>query len=562
MKEVTKILFVEDVLTDAELIWKVIGKEKIVFEKVLVDNEQDYVAALGSFMPDMVISDYSLPQFDGFTALTIKNSMVPDIPFILVTGSVNEETAVEIMKAGADDYVIKDNLARLGGAIRSAIAKKDALRKKEAAQSALSESEERFRLAVENSPVPIMIYDEDGKVLMLSKGWTRFSGYTITDIPTLGDWTKAAYGSQSGTERDYINSLFSISENSDNGEWTIHTRDGEKRIWQFHTTPLGRVSEGKKVLQSLAVDVTESRKMQEMLTRERDRAEENDRLKTAFLHNISHEIRTPMNAIIGFTSLIAEPGQSDSQRESYSEIIMNSCNQLVDVVSDIIEISNIEAGILTYRKETFNVNTQLASLHRQYQVKAAEKNLIFNYVTKIPENEAVIETDLSKLVSILTSLLNNAFKFTREGTVEFGCEREDGFLRFYVSDTGIGIPEEEHEKIFDRFYQVEHTAARSYEGAGLGLSISKAYSEFLGGRIMVKSGPGKGSLFVFTVPWKDGDDLEQEDGRGKSGRGDSSIFSTSVFVTEEDYASCRRNIWHTAPHDNRQIENPVRGQFR
>lgn len=542
MKEVTKILFVEDILSDAELVWKMIEREKIVFEKVLVDNEQDYVTALGSFLPDLVISDYSLPQFDGFTALTIKNSLAPDIPFILVTGSVNEETAVEIMKAGADDYVIKDNLSRLGAAIRSAIAKKDALRKKETAQIALRESEERFRLAVENSPVPVMIYDEDGKVLILSKGWTRFSGYTITDIPTVGDWTKAAYGSKNGAEKDYIDGLFTISETKDNGEWTIRTKDGDTRIWEFHTTPLGRVSEGKKVLQSLAIDVTESRKMQEMLTRERDRAEENDRLKTAFLHNISHEIRTPMNAIIGFTSLIAEPGQSDSQRASYSEIIMNSCNQLIDVVSDIIEISNIEAGILTCRKERFNVNTQMASLHRQYQVKAAEKNLMFNYVTKIPENEAVIETDLSKLVSILTSLLNNAFKFTQEGTVELGCEKEDDFLRFYVSDTGIGIPEEEHEKIFDRFYQVEHTAARSYEGAGLGLSISKAYSEFLGGGIRVESAPGRGSLFVFTIPCKKGDDMEKEDGKLIYGRDNSSIFSTSVFITEEDYARNRRRV--------------------
>jgi PAS domain S-box-containing protein len=540
MKEVTKILFVEDVLSDAELVWKVIEREKIVFEKVLVDNEQDYLAAFGSFRPDLVISDYSLPQFDGYTALTLKNRLAPDIPFILVTGSVNEETAVEIMKAGADDYVIKDNLARLGGAIRSAIAKKDALRKKESAQAALRESEERFRLAVENSPVPVMIYDEDGKVLMLSKGWTYFSGYSISDIPTVGDWTKVAYGSRNGAEKDYIDRLFSITETTDNGEWTITTKAGEKRIWDIHTTPLGRVSEGRRVLQSLAIDITESRKMQEMLTRERDRAEENDKLKTAFLHNISHEIRTPMNAIIGFTALIAEHGQSDSQRASYSEIIMNSCNQLVDVVSDIIEISNIEAGILTYRKESFNVNSQLASIHRQYQVKAAEKNLALKYVTKIPEDEAVIETDLSKLVTILTSLLNNAFKFTPEGVVEFGCERDGGFLRFYVSDTGIGITEEEQKKIFDRFYQVEHTASRSYEGAGLGLSISKAYSEFLGGRILVESAPGKGSRFVFMIPMNNSADKEPESGKETAMPDKSSLFRKSVFLDEDDYTSYRR----------------------
>lgn len=500
MKEITKILFVEDVMSDAELIWKEIERDKIVFEKVLVENEHDYISAISRLKPDLIISDYSLPQFDGFSALTIKNRISPWTPFILVTGSVNEETAVEIMKAGADDYIIKDNMSRLGAAIRSAISKKDALRIKEAALDALRESEERFRLAVENSPVPIMIHDEDGKVLILSKGWTHFSGYAVSEIPTLGEWIRAAFNAQTAPELD-IERLFSIPETTDTGEWTIRTKTGETRIWEFHITPIGRVSKGKRVLQSLAIDVTESRKMQEMLIRERDRAEESDKLKTAFLNNISHEIRTPMNAIIGFTTLLAETGQSDELRASYSQIIMNSCNQLLDVVSDIIEISNIEAGILTYRQETFNVRSRLGSFCRQYQKKAAEKNLSFINSFRLHDSDSVIETDLSKLLTILTNLLNNAFKFTSEGTVEFGCEKEGDFLRFYVSDTGIGIPEKEQGKIFERFYQVEHTTSRSYEGAGLGLSISKAYAEFLGGRILVSSSPGEGSLFEVLIPY-------------------------------------------------------------
>jgi signal transduction histidine kinase len=439
MKEVTKILFVEDVQSDAELIWNVIGREKITFGKMLVDNEQDYVAALSSYRPDLVISDYSLPQFDGFTALAIKNSLAPDIPFILVTGSVNEETAVEIMKAGADDYVIKDNLSRLGGAIRSAIAKKETQKIKEEALSALREGEERLR-------------------------------------------------------------------------------------------------------QILADDVAESRKMQEMLTRERDRAEENDRLKTAFLHNISHEIRTPMNAIIGFTALMAEPGQSDDVRASYSEIIMNSCNQLIDVVSDIIEISNIEAGILTYRKEIFNINSLLASLHRQYQVKGTEKNLMFSYVSRIGDDEAVMETDHAKLVTILTSLLNNAFKFTRQGRVELGCEKEGSHLLFHVSDTGIGIPAEEQHRIFERFYQVEHTASRNYEGAGLGLSISKAYAEFLGGKIWVESVPGEGSRFVVRLPLFRAEEMKHESGGKISGRNIHSVFSRDTLAADDDSAGERRMV--------------------
>ena len=542
MKEITKILFVEDVQSDAELIWNVIGKEKIVFEKALVDNEQDYVAALGSFRPDLVISDYSLPQFDGYTALTIKNRLAPELPFILVTGSVNEETAVEIMKAGADDYVIKDNLSRLGGAIRSAIAKKETQKIKEEALSALREGEERFRLAVENSPIPVMIHDEEGKVLMLSKGWANYSGYTITDIPTVADWTREAYGARAGAEQDAIVRLFSISETRNNGEWPITAKSGDIRIWEFHTTPLGRVSEGKRVLQSLAVDVTESRRMQEMLRRERDRAEENDRLKTAFLHNISHEIRTPMNAIIGFTALMAAPGQTDELRASYSEIIMNSCNQLIDVVSDIIEISNIEAGILTYRKETFNVNSLLASLHRQYQVKATEKNLMFSYVSRINDDEAVMETDHSKFVTILTSLLNNAFKFTRQGRVELGCEKDGNDIVFHVTDTGIGIPAEEHSRIFERFYQVEHTASRNYEGAGLGLPISKAYAEFLGGKIWVESVPGSGSRFVVRLPAVRGEEMQHESGITIYGRNASTVFSRDTLTAGDDSAGKRRMV--------------------
>ncbi len=661
MKDITKILFVEDILTDAELIWREIEKDDIIFEKKLVDNEQDFVFAISDFTPDLIISDYTLPQFDGLSALTIKNTLSPGIPFILVTGSVNEETAVKLMKAGADDYVIKENLSRLGEAIRSAILKKDSQRVKEKALNALRESEERFRLAVENSPVPVMIHDEEGKVLMLSKGWTSFSGYSLNDIPTVADWTRAAFNTHDCSEKAFYDQLININETKDIGEWALNTKNGDTRIWDFHVTPLGRVSEGKRVFQSLGTDVTESRKMQKKLIEseayyrtlidispdgiittdlkgkityssikswvifdipdgmspngtiitdwvmpeekqkvrvrfaglvsgtavnetkeyylkkfqgkpfwaelsssplsdrdgnmsgllivcrdiserkefekelifERDRAEENDKLKTAFLHNISHEIRTPMNAIIGFSTLLAEPGQHDEQKDLYSEIIMNSCDQLVEVVSDIIEISNIEAGILKYKKGTFNINSQFASIYSQYLVKASGKEIVLNYSTMLSDDEAVIETDLSKLVTIMTNLLNNAFKFTHTGTIEFGCSKEGNLLRLYVSDTGIGIPEDKQSRIFERFYQVEHSVSRGYEGAGLGLSISKAFAEFLGGNISVRSKSGEGSLFVVTLPYTKADEKDLNAGIRLS-RNKTSFSSTKTILVAED----------------------------
>lgn len=418
----------------------------------------------------------------------------------------------------------------------------DAPRLTDTAMETLREGEERFRLAVENSPLPVMIHDEDGKVLLLSKGWTFYSGYSIADMPTVGDWTRLAYGRENGPEREYIDRLINISETQDTGEWTIRTRDGEIRTWEFYCAPMGRVSEGKRVLQSLAVDVTDSRRMQELLTRERDRAEESDRLKTAFLHNISHELRTPMNAIIGFSALMAEPGQTDETRASFSEIIMNSCNQLMGVVSDIIEISNIEAGILKYRKETFNLKTQLTSIHRQYQVRAAGKQLGFEFVIRIDEEETLVETDLSKLVTIITNLLDNAFKFTHEGKVEMGCIKEGSCMRFWVSDTGIGIPQEMHERVFERFFQVEHTASRSYEGAGLGLSISKAYVEFLGGKIWFSSGEGEGSVFEFTVPCTNVANPEHEKNGMLRRCKEGPEISRAAHFIEDDYADDRRML--------------------
>lgn len=144
MKDSIRILFVEDVPADAEMIWNEIKKSGLVFEKKLVDNRTDFIKALKSFDPELIISDYSLPQFDGMNALLLKNETAPDIPFILVTGSINEEIAVELMKAGADDYIIKQNLARLVPAIRSTLKKREALREKERALKEKIEELERF----------------------------------------------------------------------------------------------------------------------------------------------------------------------------------------------------------------------------------------------------------------------------------------------------------------------------------------------------------------------------------------------------------------------------------
>ena len=269
-----------------------------------------------------------------------------------------------------------------------------------------------------------------------------------------------------------------------------------------------------KTLSNMASLALENSLLVNNLTLAKEKAEESDRLKTAFLHNISHEIRTPLNAIIGFSGFLDQPDLGESERKEYVDIIFQSNNQLLSIINDILNISQIETNQVTLRESAVHINHILKNLHRQFKDDALRAGL--DYRLNIPgeEEDPVMFTDESKLLQVLGNLLNNAFKFTHEGYVELGFSRKDGFAEFYVQDTGIGIHESEHDKIFDRFYQVDKKASRIYSGTGLGLSICRAYVQFLGGKIDLVSSPGNGSRFSIAIPWKgssEADDLKDND---------------------------------------------------
>jgi hypothetical protein len=249
-------------------------------------------------------------------------------------------------------------------------------------------------------------------------------------------------------------------------------------------------------------DISGRKKAEEELIKARDKAEEGDKLKTAFLHNISHEIRTPMNAITGFSALLTEPDLSKETQASYVEIINKSSDQLLFVLNDIIEISNIDAGILKLKKNGTNLNDLLDRLYKQFSIQAADKKIEFGIMTGLPDEKANVNVDSGKLIQVFSNLLRNSLKFTHSGKIEFGYKQIDGYLELYVSDTGIGIPEDQLQKIFNRFYQVEHTETRQYDGTGLGLSISKEYVEMMNGKMWLTSKPGVGSVFYFAIPFE------------------------------------------------------------
>jgi signal transduction histidine kinase len=208
-----------------------------------------------------------------------------------------------------------------------------------------------------------------------------------------------------------------------------------------------------------------------------------------------------MNAIIGFSALLNEPDTTEEERHQFIEIIFQSGSQLLSIINDIVDIANIESGQVKLNIKEMNLNFSLRSLDEQFSYKEKSDLISINLETGLPDNKAFIETDGTKLIQILSNLINNATKFTKEGRIDFGYSLKDGNLEFFVRDTGIGIPPEHHEKIFERFFQVDNLVSRKFGGTGLGLSICKAYVELLGGKIWVSSLPGEGTEFRFTLPY-------------------------------------------------------------
>lgn len=237
------------------------------------------------------------------------------------------------------------------------------------------------------------------------------------------------------------------------------------------------------------------------LTLAKEKAEENERLKTIFLQNMSHEIRTPMNGIIGFLNLLKEPDLDSDSRQKYIDIVNKSGKRLLATINNIIEISKIDSRQIAVHYSEVDIFEVTDFYFHFFHQQAEEKKLQLKLSVNLGEEDSPVITDKFILDNILTNLLNNAIKFTTKGFIEFGVYREEEMLVFYVKDTGVGIPEERQEAIFERFVQANLNITRPHEGSGLGLAIVKAYVEVLKGKLWLESHPGKGTTFFFSIPF-------------------------------------------------------------
>ena len=230
------------------------------------------------------------------------------------------------------------------------------------------------------------------------------------------------------------------------------------------------------------------------------RAEESDKLKSAFLSNIAHEIRTPMHGILGFAEMLKTASLSNEQMREYIAIIEKSSARMLNTITDLIEISRIESGQTEINLSLLDVDGQLESIYAIFKPEADKKGIQLS-LKNITETEGLhIRTDREKLDTILTQMLKNAIKYTKKGSIEICYMQKGDFIEYSVKDTGIGIEKDKQHSIFGRFTQADNSLSKIYEGSGIGLSISKAYVEMLGGTIWVESEPGIGSTFYFTIP--------------------------------------------------------------
>ncbi len=285
----------------------------------------------------------------------------------------------------------------------------------------------------------------------------------------------------------------------------------EKKLKEQSLVNQKLAEEYSELNKELEENISRIKEMNLELKHSKEKAEESDNLKSAFLANMCHEIRTPMSGILGFAELLKNPDLSANEEKEFIKIIEQSGQRMLNIINDLINISLIDAGQVDLNFSSININDVMDSIYYFFKPEANMRGLDLKYKKRLTQDDAEIETDETKLNQVLTNLIKNALKFTREGKIEFGYTHKNGLLEFYVKDTGIGVRDDIKETIFDRFRQGDLTIARPYEGTGLGLSISKTYVEILGGEIRFEDNPSGGTIFYFTLPYhKNGDNMEKE----------------------------------------------------
>jgi len=387
-------------------------------------------------------------------------------------------------------------------------------------------SKERFDLAMKGSNDGLWDRDLINNTVYYSERWKSMLGFSDIEFP---NDIKSFEERIHPDDIEKVNSVFlnHLNKKTDfyENKFRIRHKDG-RYIWIHDRGKAIFNKEGIPIrIVGTHTDITEKQKIEDELHqyqahleekveertkkyfKAKEKAEESDRLKSAFLANMSHEIRTPMNAIVGFTDLLTDPDLTPLQKDELILHINKNSNTLVYLIDDIIDIAKIEAEQLKINKTECNINQIYSEVYNSFlETNEIKENSSTKLILKkgILSDNFTINTDPVRFQQILINLIGNALKYTEKGHVECGYEvktdKHNSYLEFYIKDTGIGIPEEKHKFIFERFSKLEDSKTKLYRGTGLGLTITKSLVQLLGGKIWLESKENKGSTFFFTIP--------------------------------------------------------------
>jgi PAS domain S-box-containing protein len=400
-------------------------------------------------------------------------------------------------------------------------------------EKALFESERRYKLAVDAAEEGIWDWYTDTDEVFYSDKWKEQIGYLPDEIENkFSSWEELLHPDDKQRIYKELDDYLRNPDKHFVAEFRLRHKDGTYR-W-IKNKAASEVNDKGKVIRMFGAhtDVTEEvlakqellkinkeaelqniklkRSERELLALNeeliiaKEKAEESNRLKSAFLANMSHEIRTPMNGILGFSQLLLSPGITEDKLRQYTEIIISSGKHLLQIINDIIDLAKIDAGQMQISKSPVNINDLLREMYSIVKSSLKNKDINLKLELQLVDQDATVLTDETRLRQVISNLLNNALKFTHEGFIKFGYTLFNETVEFFVEDSGIGIPKDKLNLIFNRFIQGNADTEKLYGGTGLGLSISKSCTQLLNGKIWVESEPDIGSTFYFSIPYKKG----------------------------------------------------------
>lgn len=484
------VLILEDRESDAELMLHELRRAGFKPQWQRVETEQDYLAHLHPAL-DVILADYTLPQFDALRALHLLQKRGLDIPFIVVTGSISEEVAVECMKQGAADYLLKDRLARLGPAVVQALKQRKLREEKRQAEAALRESEARFRRLAENAVDLIYRYRfvPTRGFEYVSPAATAMTGYTTEEHyadPDLG--LKLVHPD----DRPLLEAFMQAPVEVNTSFILRWIRKDGTMLWTDHRIVPVRDEMGNVVaVEGIARDITDQ-------MRARIQLEEIARLKDQMIQNISHELRMPLTIIKGYLGLLLEGalGELPAEAQEALKTVNRRSEDIVAMVERITTLYGLRLSGLHIERLSLSELVRRAVARRLDTARQASLVLELD----LPDEEVLVEGNTEQLAQALDCLLDNAIKFNSlGGRISVCLSSANDMATVEITDTGVGIPADQLERIWERFYQVDGSTTRRYGGMGVGLALVKEVIEAHGGTVWAKSLEGQGSTFGFAL---------------------------------------------------------------